>query len=159
MVSVKRILVPVDFSASSRAALNHALQLAEAFGASVEVLHVHEASAFIGPDSLVLLPPVSYSTRWDEARDEVLRELDQFLALDNVPGVQVKVEPGVPGDVIPAVARADGIDLIVMGTHGRSGLSRLIVGSVAESVMRKANCPVMTLRIPSSRPVRESVPM
>jgi universal stress protein A len=161
MLSIKRILVPIDFSASSRAALSHAAQLAEALGASVEILHVHEPTGYVGPDTLVLLPVDLSSDRWEQAKRESLRDIDRFLGADRdrMPGLVVKVEPGTPAEVIPAVARADGADLIVMGTHGRRGLSRLVVGSVAESVMRRSHCPVMTLRMPATRPVREAVPM
>jgi universal stress protein A len=161
MLSIKRILVPVDFSASSRAALAHAIQLAEALGAAIEVLHVHEPAGYVGPDTLALLPVDLSSERWEHVQREMAREIDRFLGAERarIPGLVVKVEPGSPAAVIPEVARADSADLIVMGTHGRRGLSRLVVGSVAESVMRRAHCPVMTLRIPGARPVREAVPM
>lgn len=159
MAAINRILVAVDFSASSRAAIDYALQLADALGAAIEVLHVRQPSAYVGPDALVLLPELS-SEKWDEARDEMLRELDRFIGARRAGrGIELKIESGIPADVIPAVAREDGATLIVMGTHGRSGLSRLVVGSVAESVMRKAHCPVLTVRVPVTRPSHEAVPM
>ncbi len=159
MVAIKRILVPIDFSSSSRQALDHAVQLAQALGASVEVLHVHEASPYVGPDTLAFLPVDLTDDRWEEMRGELTWELAHFVGTDRARGLDVTVERGVPGDVIAQVARAHGADLIIMGTHGRTGLSRLVVGSVAETVMRRAPCPVMTVRVPAVRPVREAIPL
>lgn len=158
MQAIKRILVPVDFSPMSRAALDHALRLGQALGATVEVLHVHE-SAYTGFDTLVILPLDLPSQRWEQQRGQILRELGSFLGPDRDRVLAVKVEPGVPADVIPEVAREGEVDLIVMGTHGRGGLSRLVVGSVAEAVMRKAHCPVMTLKLPVRTVAREAVPL
>ena len=157
MPSLKRILVPVDFSASSRAALEHALELQAALGAEVEVVHVHEPSGFVGFESMVLMPVDRPARRWEQLRGDLLRELEGFLAPHRRRVAQVRVEAGVPADVIPEVARSGEFDLVLMGTHGQSGFSRLVVGNVAEGVMRKAHCPVMTLRMPVRGGGRESV--
>ena len=149
MTAIKRILVPIDFSASSRAALSHAIELRSAFGSAVSVLHVYEPSGFVGFDSLVLMPVDRPSRRWEQMRAEILRELTQFLGNDRPSVEDVRVEAGVPADVIPAVAREGDFDLVLMGTHGQGPISRLAVGNVAEGVMRKAHCLVMTLRVPS----------
>ncbi len=156
--SIKRILVPVDFSSHSRNALLFAKQLSVALEANLSVLHVHEPAGYMGTDTLVMMPVGLASERWEETRNEAMDELTQFLGADRSSVLELKVEPGLPGDVIPVFARGAEIDLIVMGTHGRSGLSRLLVGSVAESVMRKAHCPVVTLRMPV-KVAHESVPM
>ncbi|GEJ59155.1 universal stress protein [Anaeromyxobacter diazotrophicus] len=158
MTSIKRILVPIDFSPSSRAALGHALALRSAFGAGVSVLHVHEPSGFVGADSLALMPIDHPSGRWELVRVEILRELEQFLGIER-PGLdEVRVEAGVPADVIPEVARDGGFDLVLMGTHGQGPVSRLALGGVAEAVVRKAHCLVMTLRLPG-RVAREALCM
>ncbi len=147
MPSPKRILVPVDFSACSRAALEHALELQAAFGTSVDVLHVHEPSGFVGFESLALMPVDRPARRWEQLRDDLLRELERFVAPHRGRIGQVRVEAGVPTDIIPDVARRGEFDLVLMGTQGQSGFSRPVVGNVAEGVMRKAHCPVMTLRM------------
>jgi universal stress protein A len=157
MPSFKRILVPVDFSASSRAALEHALELHGALGSEVEVLHVHEPSGFMGFESMVLMPVDRPARRWEQLHDDLLHELERFLAPYRARLAQVRVEPGVPSDIIPEVARRGEFDLVLMGTHGQSGFSRLVIGNVAEGVMRKAHCPVMTLRMPLRGSGRESV--
>jgi nucleotide-binding universal stress UspA family protein len=157
MPSPKRILVPVDFSACSRAALEHALDLQAALGAEVEVLHVHEPSGFVGFESCVLMPVDRPARRWEQLRNDLLHELERFLAPHRGRIGQVRVEAGVPSDVIPDLARRGEFDLVLMGTHGQSGFSRLVVGNVAEGVMRKAHCPVMTLRMPMRGGGRESV--
>jgi len=157
MLSIKRILVPVDFSACSRAALEHALELQAALGVEVEVLHVHEPSGFVGFESMVLMPVDRPARRWEQLRGDLLRELESFLAPNRARIAQVRVEPGVPGDVIPEVARRGEFDLVLMGTRGQSGFSRLVVGNVAEGVMRKAHCPVMTLRMPARGGGHDSV--
>jgi nucleotide-binding universal stress UspA family protein len=155
---VSRILVPVDFSPCSRAALEYALELAEGMGAQIDVLHVSEPSAFIGADALMLIPDASRAGALGESRDDLLHELDGFLGSARARVRRVRLEPGLPADVIPSVAKDGGYDLVVMGTHGRSGLSRLVVGSVAEAAMRRSPVPVLTLRLPRHEP-RERVPL
>jgi nucleotide-binding universal stress UspA family protein len=151
-VQVTRVLVPIDFSPSARAALDYAAFLADRLGAELEVLHVWEPPGYAGPDTLALLPAGPGPPGWDQARGEVRREVEHFVGEGSARPrqVRVRVEAGEPSDTILQVAEAGGTDLIVMGTHGRTGLSRLLVGSVAEDVMRRAACPVLTLRVPSS---------
>lgn len=155
--AINRILVPVDFSPCSRAALDYALELAERMRASVEVLYVHEPAGYVGPASLVMLPQ-AVGPAWEDARRDVLRELDGFFGSARARLRGVRVESGIPGDVIPQVARNGEFDLIVMGTRGRGGITRLVVGSVAEAVMRKAQVPVLTLRVPKKES-RERIPL
>ena len=88
------------------------------------------------------------------------REVEHFLAkaATRPSQLSVRVEAGEPSDLILQVAKEGRVDLIVMGTHGRTGLSRLLIGSVAEAVLRRSTCPVLTIRVPS-RTSRESVPL
>jgi universal stress protein A len=158
MTAIKRILVPVDFSGSSRAALSHALELRTALGSRVSVLHVYEASGFVGVESLVLLPVDRPSQRWEQVRSDLLRELEHFLGLERPSVDEVRVEAGVPTDVIPEVARSGEFDLVLMGTHGQGPISHVALGNVAEGVLRKAHCRVMTLRLPG-RIVRDALCM
>ena len=160
MPAVTRVLVPIDFSPSSRAALEYATFLVAKFGAALEVLHVWEPPGYVGPDALALLPVAAGQPGWERTRDEVMREVELFLRkIGPRPGnATVRVEAGEPSDAILSAAKDGGADLIVMGTHGRTGLSRLLIGSVAEAVLRRATCPVLTTRVPS-RTSRESVPL
>ena len=158
--AVTRVLVPIDFSPSSRAALEYGTFLAAKLGAELEVLHVWEPPGYVGPDALALLPVAAGQPGWEQTRAEVLREVELFVRQvgPRPSEVRVHVEPGEPSDAILAAAKGGGADLIVMGTHGRTGLSRLLIGSVAEAVLRRATCPVLTTRVPTRMP-REPVPL
>ena len=142
--SIKRILVPVDFSAASRAALWRASELATALGASLELLHVLElpGAHALASQAYVPLPP--------EYRQDVKRHaekhLEEWLSTSSVPTIRHELREGKPFVEIASYARQHGIDLIVMGTHGRGGMSRLLLGSVTENLIRTAPCPVMTVR-------------
>ena len=149
--AVRRILVPVDFSEGSRAALHAALFVAQGLGdARVDVLHVWEAPSYIPIDTALATigtgPP---RTLEEVARLEAGRDMAALLARlepSQERLAQSRIEAGNPVDVILAVAREVPYDLIVMGTHGRSGFRRLVMGSIAEQVVRRAPCPVLTLR-------------
>jgi universal stress protein A len=158
--AVTRILAPIDFSPSSRAALQYAIFLAGKHGAELEVLHVAEPPGYVGPDALALLPVGSVQPSFDQTKAEVQREVEGLLAKagDRPKTVAVRVDNGEPSDVILRLAGDGGADLIVMGTHGRTGLSRLLIGSVAEAVLRRSSCPVLTIRVQTKTP-RETVPL
>ncbi len=160
MPAVTRVLVPVDFSPSARAALEYGTFLAGKLGAELDVLHVWEPPGYVGPDPLALLPAAAGQPGWEQTRLDVTREVDHFLAkaATRPSQLSVRVEAGEPSDLILQVAKEGRVDLIVMGTHGRTGLSRLLIGSVAEAVLRRATCPVLTIRVPA-RTTRESVPL
>jgi universal stress protein A len=138
-VVLRQILVPTDFSDESRAALAYGAALAETFRASLHVLHVIEApEAMPVQDESRQLEATVEATAWDE-----LRELlgDDYARLQ----ATLAIEWGTPVDEIIRYAQEHEIDLIAMGTHGRGGLKRLILGSVAESAVRGAPCPVLTI--------------
>jgi nucleotide-binding universal stress UspA family protein len=150
MVELKRILAPVDFSAGSAAAFAYARMLAEAFGASVEVLHVVQPPHFAMPLVTVEAQSLSFDAY---ARNVSSIELQQFLTEQRL-GAHVAVtgrlEFGDPAHIIVKVAAEGGINLIVMGAHGRTGLSHFLVGSVAEKVVRHAHCPVLAVPLPKA---------
>lgn len=149
MFAPKRILVPTDFSSSSRAALDHAAGLADRFGATVVALHVWEPPTLLRTDEALSLSGQLYQTLSDMARKRASDQMDLFLApLIEHDGLWFRrqVQMGDPADTILDVAEVGQFDLIVMGTHGRTGLRRMILGSVAEQVSRRAACPVLTVR-------------
>lgn len=140
-----KILVPVDFSELSREALFHAGELAKRMGASVIALHVLDAMAeapFFMEGSL----PVARLERWD-LRIEKEKEFAVLFEDERLRGVPVRsvFAMGNPQDEIVEKAKRLGADLILMSTHGRSGISHLLMGSVAEQVVRKSPCPVLVL--------------
>jgi nucleotide-binding universal stress UspA family protein len=133
MLSVQTILHPTDFSQRSGYAFHLACSLARDRGARLVVLHVM---------------PVSLVQEKRLYREEMQAELNRLGA----PGAQVQVEhrlaEGDAATQILQVAQETGCDLIVMGTHGRTGLGRFLMGSVAEQVLRRTSCPVLTVRAP-----------
>src|SRR5262249_28368984 len=139
MEPIRCILVPTDFSDRAAAALPTARSLARDHGAGLVLLHV--APIEVVPDAAFVVPLDPESSRGP------LEDLRRRLEGPGLKGaVEVVLREGSPADQILTVAREKGCDLIVMGSHGRSGLGRLILGSVAEEVMRKATCPVMVVK-------------
>jgi nucleotide-binding universal stress UspA family protein len=141
-----RIVVPTDFNAPSQAALEYARRLAARFGSAIRILHVVEdatARGFVG-DGLALSAAEIEAEELASAR---LR-LAHLLTPANQTACETRVDAiiGPPARTIVEYAAATGAGLIVMGTHGRKGLAHLVMGSVAEEVMRTASCPVLTVR-------------
>jgi universal stress protein A len=142
---ISTILVPVDFSAGSEAAVEWAQALAKAFGAQLVLLHVIDTSAdaLIGGPGGVLAPPPP-AALYDQLREAARTAMAALAA--RVPGASALIREGSPRHEILATAAGVKADLIVMGTHGRTGLAHLLFGSVAEHVVRHAPVPVFTIR-------------
>jgi len=151
-----RILVPVDFSTTSETAIVYAQALAARFAAAIELLHVVEdpvASGAWDPDASYLTIP-DLTDRLVEDAGRRLADTKGRLDADGVT-VETRVVTGSPARAIVAAAEEDGCDVIVMGTHGRTGLSHMLMGSVAERVIRTAGCPVLTVRHRSTETIEE----
>jgi nucleotide-binding universal stress UspA family protein len=143
-VSLERILVPIDFSDCSLDALEYAVQVARRSRASITLFHVLEPVSY-GLDFSLL--HVAKREKMREVIGERLSGLAKALAAAQVP-TDIQLRGGLPSDSILDGAKAMPADLIVMGTHGRRGLSHTLSGSVAEAVLRKSSCPVLTVRSP-----------
>jgi nucleotide-binding universal stress UspA family protein len=154
MMNIRAILVAADFSGCSDDAFRVARALARDHGARLIVLHVATPPPFVTPGEL------QYALeRPDGYRAELEGRLRLVYAADSPAGVEYRVQDGDPAVEILGAAREAGCDLIVMGTHGRTRLDRLLMGSVAEQVVRKAPCPVLTVKIPFARaPLRVQEP-
>jgi nucleotide-binding universal stress UspA family protein len=133
-----RILCAVDFSACSIAALRAAAELARAYGATLDVLHVVEPPILPGPEAGLVL--VADTQGAEEALRRVVASIDAEVR------IEIAVVEGMPVSTITREASARGCDLVVVGTHGRRGASRLFLGSVAERVVRTSGVPVLTIR-------------
>lgn len=154
MHQIQKILVPVDFSDCSRAALEYAYFLAQHFDAMVDVFHAWTAPPYVSPYLAVQISRRNGEPETLEAlaRGEASRQMEEFLKNTAPPSglkVGVRIEFGIESDAIQAAAAS--YDLIVMGTHGRSGVSHFFMGSVAEKVIRNAPCPVITVRTGETR--------
>jgi nucleotide-binding universal stress UspA family protein len=144
---LRRILVPTDFSERSRVALLYGVTLVEQFSGALHVLHVVEAVIGAAPMPWEIGPRDELDraiaeTAWDDLNDLLPAEDRKRLK------AEFAIEWGTPFVEIVRYARAHHIDVIAMGTHGRGGASHLILGSVAENVVRNAPCPVLTVRHP-----------
>jgi nucleotide-binding universal stress UspA family protein len=146
MITLKTILVPSDFSECSEEALRYGLELARRFNASLHLLHVVQdpitmpwaAEGFSAPLFEVV----------DEWEKQALDRLKAAVPDADRDRVTVAAMVATPYAEILAYAAAHNVDLIVMGTHGRSGVSHILLGSIAERVVRRAPCPVLTVRRP-----------
>lgn len=147
MLAIRGILHPTDFSDSSRSAFDLACSLARDFGAKLVVCHVAPPPVSPVVDGIVLDIPSDEAEQSNWARIKEMKPADADIQID----YRLKV-----GDAVREIiqlADEENVDLIAMGTHGRGGVSRLLMGSVAEGVMRKAPCPVLTVR--SATPVKD----
>jgi universal stress protein A len=152
MLGIHRILVPIDFSEASKEAFRCAAIWAEKFGASIAILHACETPTLFGPPEVPVLVTdavlAEEGRTLDDARVQLRRFLHEVSSNEEDPGVTILARSGEPSKIILDTARDGGFDLIVLGTHGRTGLSHMLLGSVAERVLRRATCPVMTVRAP-----------
>lgn len=145
-LDIKRILVPLDFSANSELALDYARAMARRFGAALHLVHVCEVPAMAtGPLEAYVFRYSDWGQRLSDEAESLLIDLEQRL-----PDVKVSTEVlfGNPARCIVTAADVDRTDLIVMGTHGRGSLMHVLMGNVAERVVRTAPCPVLTVRQP-----------
>jgi nucleotide-binding universal stress UspA family protein len=145
----QHILVPTDFSEHADQALNYALELAGKLSARLTLLHVIQKPVASARGMGVSLDPYFHQVELmasEAMNDHARRVHDAGIACD------VAIEHGVPFQQIIDLANAKQVDLIVMGTHGRTGLQHFLLGSVAERVVRLAPCPVLVMRRPPPTP-------
>ena len=148
MIVMKKILMPTDFSEPSAHALHYAKALAATFHAELHLLHVIENPFVHGWTSegyVAALPSFQ-----EQLEEEAVDRLEKELSAEDRAGLRARqaTRSGTPFLEIVRYAKAENIDLIVMGTHGRGTVAHLLMGSVAEKVVRTAICPVLTVRHP-----------
>jgi nucleotide-binding universal stress UspA family protein len=146
MINLSAILAPVDFSSSSDFVVEYAVAMASTFQASVTLLHVCQRA-----DSMSGIVPGADSVADDEKDLALARKALDGLRADAQKhadtGIHVLVVDGSPAHEIISAARS--FQMVIMGTHGRTGFRRVLMGSVAEAVVRGATCPVLTMHFPS----------
>jgi nucleotide-binding universal stress UspA family protein len=144
MIALKKILVPTDFSECSEAAMRYGFELAHAFDATLHLLHVVEDSS--NTPWMVDGFPVSLAEVLERFQDESRKRLHASIPAGDLSRVVVSCPIAAPVSEILRYAEEESVDLIVMGTHGRGFLAHALIGSVAERVVRRAPCPVLTVR-------------
>lgn len=145
MHPVKSILVPVDFSPHSSLALSYATELAQRYDAALEIVHVYQSVAVAMPEGYVLVTPDQLAEILSRFQVQLEAAKKDVIA-NGVSNVRTALLQGDPIQEILQRVQDSKHDMIVMGTNGRRGLKRLLLGSVAANVVRLAGCPVLTVR-------------
>ncbi|MDD2898641.1 MAG: universal stress protein [Desulfuromonadaceae bacterium] len=143
-----RILTAIDFSENSECAFDYALTLAAQFSAELTIIHViNEPVDLRG----FYVPHISFEQLEKEIEESAVKMMENFCSskLGSFSNYKTAIVTGVPSDEITLTAENIGASLIVLGTHGRTGLDRILFGSTAERVVRSAPCPVLTVRLPA----------
>ena len=146
-VAINKVLVPIDFSDYSKSALKYAVNFAKSFKADMFLIYVVEPIIYPPDFSMGQIAIPTVNTEWDERAKE---ELDKLAKIHIPSDVKVTtiIKTGKPFVEIIDTALEEDIDLIIIATHGHSGVEHILFGSTAEKVVRKAPCPVLTLREP-----------
>jgi nucleotide-binding universal stress UspA family protein len=154
MIEIRRILCPIDFSDYSRRALDHAIAIARWYESKITAVHVFSPApaTVYGPGPVVFEPVVLTGVD----REELIAATKRFVEAESAPGIPIETivrEGNIAKEILAQAADSDA-DLLVIGTHGRSGFERLLLGSVTEKVLRRAACPVLTVprRLPDAAP-------
>ncbi len=152
-MNVNKILVPVDYSDSGDAAMAYAVLLAKEYDAEMHLMHVYEQpTTFV--DSGFTGAPIPAETSPALLNEEEAK-LNRVMPAEGVK-FRHSFVVGTPAEALVDYAKDNQIDLVVMGTHGRTGISRLLMGSVAEGVVRNAPCPVLTIKQPANEPAESA---
>ena len=146
-MQMRKILFPTDFSHTSDAAMPMATSLARDTGATLLVVHIEEPPLAYGGGEMYYGIP-------EPATEDLQKMLKKVVPTDPAVPVEHRLVTGDPATVVVDLAEKEGVDMIVMGTHGRTGLTRILMGSVAEAIVRRAPCPVLTYKetISQSKP-------
>ena len=143
-----KILTAVDFSENSECAFYYALTLARQFNAELTIMHViNEPVDLRG----FYVPHISFEQLEKEIEESAVKMMEEFCSskMGTYTDYKTSIVTGIPADEITSAAGKIGASLIVLGTHGRTGLDRILFGSTAERVVRSADCPVLTVRLPA----------
>jgi universal stress protein A len=150
-MTAQRFLVPIDFSEDANQAVKYAIDLASKLGARMTLLHVIQLLPFGSGDMGVTVP----YTYFQDLEADITSRMQAYLERVTAAGLEgeIAVVRGVPFQEILETAKMQQVDLIIMGTHGRTGLQHVLMGSVAEKVVRLAPCPVLVVRQPTIVPI------
>jgi nucleotide-binding universal stress UspA family protein len=149
-MTFEKILVPVDFSPTSAAAIRMAADLSRQSQAKLTLLHVFQPLAYVIPDGYLMQSAAEVNALNDSFENQLASAKKDAKSAGAI-GVETKLLHGLPAMEIVRFAEAGKFDLIAMGTHGRTGLPHMLIGSVVERVLRHATCPVLTVRTPPAK--------
>jgi nucleotide-binding universal stress UspA family protein len=150
-MAISRILMPVDYSDASREAVQFACYLAKHLGAALDIVHVWDRPAYVADTVVVAQGGGKPKSLAEMIRENAEAEMKEFLASCQVSAdvrVTSHLESGEPASTILRVAEKTGVDLVIVGTHGRTGVRHLLLGSIAEKLVRLSPVPVLTVPPP-----------
>lgn len=147
MQAFRKILVATDFSSYAERATLVAADLARTYGSAMTLVHVYDPVSYPLPDGYMLYTPGQLAQVWQELEQRLQRAVE-FARQAGAPSVDARLLEGLTAHEITSFASEQGHDLIVIGTHGRSGLQRFLLGSAASRVVQTAACAVLTVRPP-----------
>jgi nucleotide-binding universal stress UspA family protein len=150
-MGVRHILVPTDYSENSKAALAYAAELAVAFGASIDIIHVWDRPTYVTDAVMVQRPGEAHKPIGELIRENAQRDMDDFMSSITLPSqvlLQARLVSGNPAASLVAELQKGEHDLVVLGTHGRTGFAHLVLGSIAEKLVRLSPVPVLTVPPP-----------
>ncbi|ASQ90679.1 universal stress protein UspA [Prosthecochloris sp. GSB1] len=152
MIKIRKILCPLDFSDASHKAVRYAREFAKGMGAGLFLLNVVE------PRPMAVDMSLSYVPLEEDLEKAAREDLEEVAMAERQQGVEVEADVviGTPSEVILERAEELDVNLIILGSHGKTGLSRLLMGSVAESVVRKARCPVLIVKAEEKEFIEEN---
>jgi len=147
MIKMDKVLLATDFSENSKVAAPYAIDMAKRYGAELHLIYVFDDNAI---DPMFYSSNVTVGAFLSKIKEGFDEQVEDFLSDHDTEGIKVVpiIADGTPFVEIIKYAKDNGIDLITMGTHGRTGLSHMLMGSTAEKVIRKAHCPVLTVKHP-----------
>ena len=151
-MGIQRIMIPVDYSENSKAALNYGADLAVSFGASLDIIHVWDRPTYLTDAVMVSRPGEAHKPIGELIRENAQHDMNEFLAQVNLPsGVPVssRLLAGEPASALLAEMKKGEHDLVVLSTHGRTGFAHLLLGSIAEKLVRLSPIPVLTVPNPA----------
>ncbi|MEI9935845.1 MAG: universal stress protein [Pseudomonadota bacterium] len=150
-MGIRRIMIPIDYSENSKAALAYGAELALAFGASLDIIHVWDRPTYLTDAVMVQRPGEAHKPIGELIRENAQHDMNEFLSQLSLPAalsISSRLVSGEPASALLAELKKGEHDLVVLSTHGRTGLAHLLLGSIAEKLVRMSPVPVLTVPAP-----------
>ncbi len=150
-MGIRRILIPIDYSDNSKAALAYGAELAVTFGASLDIVHVWDRPTYVTDAVMVQRPGEAHKPIGELIRENAQKDMNEFISSTTLPSgvaTQTRLLSGDPAATLIAELKKGEHDLVVLSTHGRTGFAHLLLGSIAEKLVRLSSVPVLTVPHP-----------
>src|SRR6185369_1400184 len=149
-MGIRRIMVPIDYSENSKAALAYGAELALSFGAALDIVHVWDRPTYVSDAVMVQRPGEAHKPIGELIRENAQKDMNEFMATISLPSgvpTQSRLLSGEPAATLVAELKKGEHDLVVLSTHGRTGIAHLLLGSIAEKLVRMSPVPVLTVPV------------